>query len=962
MPRLLRVLLSCLLAMSAIVSLCFAELPTVRIGYYDSPMYLTRSATGDYSGVIYESIETAISYAGYRTEYVPLSTGEGMAALQAGRIDVLAGVVSRAPRQEEEYDLMDRVISSTPVYLARPFDGESSKGKLRVGYLSPVYDALVQYYRAKPGDTDLSGFEMIPYDSVEQFHRDLLRGAVDACLVSDFQPDENIAVDRFLFPASVYLAVRHGNDALRERIEAGIEKALSIDPDFRTQGLGGSVGRPLVLNRDEYEYLRAHPTIQIGFSGNQPPIVYYEGEETKGVIPDILAIMGDDLGIRFQPVQEKTNKRLLERLAAGEIDMVALFDKNFNRAREVNANITSPYLVTDYIPVRRRYESLPDHPRVACPQGHVFVSTYVRGHFAPEQIVWCDTFPQCFEAVSDGRADILFAKAGTVHEALESGRYANLFTTGQSVASQRLVMAVSESVDPLLLGILNKEIAHLERTQIETIRSQYMTDIHARRSWRAYVYENPFTAISVALLLALAIAGVALYILRSRRESAKQLFDAAYLNPFTGTHTMTWFERFVPGLIQKKLKKEKQAGRLYLMNLQAHRFDLLKAAYDPRFLFSGIAHLIKEIRRKNDWLIYDSISSELSQMCFLFRQPDNMTLQEAAEKIMEDASEIRGDNVSIHMSCYAGICDVPREGDINLPQLMTNAAIACNEAPANGERIGLYDQTLQERRVLEKKIEDLMYKALEEEEFQVWLQPKYDIRTHRVIGAEALVRWQSPEMGFLMPYQFIDLFEKNGFIIPFDYYMLEHVCRLQKEYDRQGLPVVPIAVNQSGLHMRESAYVKRMGEIRSLYPLSRGAVELELTETAFIDYDTKTEGMDAPAVVAALREMGYAIAMDDFCTGYSSISMLQRLPMDIMKIDRAMLVASENSPRGQKILRNVVNFGQSLDMLVLCEGIETEAQEQLLLENGCTYGQGFLFARPMPSEKYDAFRRAHEPA
>ncbi|MBP3691567.1 MAG: EAL domain-containing protein, partial [Schwartzia sp.] len=138
-----------------------------------------------------------------------------------------------------------------------------------------------------------------------------------------------------------------------------------------------------------------------------------------------------------------------------------------------------------------------------------------------------------------------------------------------------------------------------------------------------------------------------------------------------------------------------------------------------------------------------------------------------------------------------------------------------------------------------------------------------------------------------------------------------------------------------------------------------GAVELELTETAFIDYDTKEESTSATAIVAALREMGYAIAMDDFCTGYSSIAMLQKLPMDIMKIDRSMLLASEKSARGQKILKNVVNFGTSLDMLVLCEGIETEEQEQLLLKNGCTYGQGFLFSRPMHNEKFVGFIEEH---
>ena len=249
---------------------------------------------------------------------------------------------------------------------------------------------------------------------------------------------------------------------------------------------------------------------------------------------------------------------------------------------------------------------------------------------------------------------------------------------------------------------------------------------------------------------------------------------------------------------------------------------------------------------------------------------------------------------------------------------------------------------------------------LENEEFEVWLQPKYDIRTHKVIGAESLVRWQSPELGFLMPYRFIDLFEKNGFIIPFDYYMLEHVCKLQKKFLAEGRKIVPIAVNLSGLHMREPDFIEHMREMKELYALPDSAVELELTETAFIDYDTKEESTSATAIVGALREMGYAIAMDDFCTGYSSIAMLQRLPMDVMKIDRSMLLASEKSARGQKILQNVVNFGRSLDMLVLCEGIETEEQEKLLLENGCTYGQGFLFSRPMPNEKYIEFIEEHD--
>ena len=169
MPRVLRVLLFGLLTLLAQASLCCAELPTIRVGYYDSPIYLTKNAADDYVGAIYENLETAMSYVGYRIEYVPVTPEGAMPALRAHMIDVLAGVVSRAPRKTEDFDMVDRVISSTPVYLARPSNSGSPKGRLRVGYSVPVYGALVDFYRTKPEENDLADFEMVPYDSAEKF-------------------------------------------------------------------------------------------------------------------------------------------------------------------------------------------------------------------------------------------------------------------------------------------------------------------------------------------------------------------------------------------------------------------------------------------------------------------------------------------------------------------------------------------------------------------------------------------------------------------------------------------------------------------------------------------------------------------------------------------------------------------------------------------------------------------------
>ena len=259
-----------------------------------------------------------------------------------------------------------------------------------------------------------------------------------------------------------------------------------------------------------------------------------------------------------------------------------------------------------------------------------------------------------------------------------------------------------------------------------------------------------------------------------------------------------------------------------------------------------------------------------------------------------------------------------------------------------------------------QEMESLMYKALASREFQIWLQPKYDLKTKRTIGAEALVRWNSPELGFLLPSAFMDLFEKNGFAVELDYHVLELVCELQTARLRQGLPVIPIAVNQTGLHISEQGYIGNMREIIDRWRLPAGLIELEITETAFIDFTTKEQRNDAAQIIDDLQEIGFSLSMDDFCTGYSSLSMLQNLPMNVMKIDRSILIAAESTARSFRILRHVIALGKALSMNVLAEGIETEEQEKHLIALGCDSGQGFLYARPMPAQEfYEEFLPKH---
>ena len=178
---------------------------------------------------------------------------------------------------------------------------------------------------------------------------------------------------------------------------------------------------------------------------------------------------------------------------------------------------------------------------------------------------------------------------------------------------------------------------------------------------------------------------------------------------------------------------------------------------------------------------------------------------------------------------------------------------------------------------------------------------------------------------------------------------------MQRERLDAGKEVVPISVNQSRLHMTEEGYLDKIKMIVDTYELPAGLIELEVTETIFGDFDVKAGQKNAEHIIDELHKMGFSISVDDFGSGYSSFMMLGSLPMDVMKIDRSLLTGADKSPRLREILRNVINLGNSLQMKVLCEGIETIEQEQLLLELGCHYGQGFLNAKPMPVADFVEF-------
>lgn len=249
-----------------------------------------------------------------------------------------------------------------------------------------------------------------------------------------------------------------------------------------------------------------------------------------------------------------------------------------------------------------------------------------------------------------------------------------------------------------------------------------------------------------------------------------------------------------------------------------------------------------------------------------------------------------------------------------------------------------------------------METALAKGQFEVYLQPKYQIRDGRLAGAEALVRWNHPEWGLQPPGEFIPLFERNGFITKLDQYVWERVCALLQEWDRKGYPSINISVNVSRLDIYNTDLADVLTSLVRRYGLSPDRLHLEITESAYTD--TSRQLIET---LGTLRRLGFVIEMDDFGSGYSSLNMLAEMPIDVLKLDMKFIQTEITRPTGQGILRFIVDLARWMKLRVVAEGVETREQLERLQNDGCDYAQGYYFAKPMPVESFVSVLTVQDP-
>lgn len=422
-------------------------------------------------------------------------------------------------------------------------------------------------------------------------------------------------------------------------------------------------------------------------------------------------------------------------------------------------------------------------------------------------------------------------------------------------------------------------------------------------------------------------------------KKIKTLELEAYYDKLTGANQLSRFTNIVNGIME-----ECTDGNIAILNIKQFKF-------------------INEIfgREKADLLlkyVSEVIKAHItSQECYcrsttdefvIFLHGRNMEeikarIRSIIEKISTDAmKEYR--NYRVGLYCGVVSQNGSEEKYPTCEEMITHATFAMKKAKEMYQNeIWVYDLELHKKELLENYVESHMNKALDKSEFKILLQPKINLQTKKVEGAEALVRWILEDGTMLSPNDFIPVFERNGFCSELDMYILEWICKKIRNWIDQGIDPVPISINQSKLLFVEDDYVEKVCYIIEKYKIPYHLISLEILEGLALE--------DAESInskILQLQEKGIQVSMDDFGSGYSSLNSLAKLNIDELKLDRAFLVtALDEKTRQFIIMKKIVEMARELGISTVAEGIETKEDEKLIAEIGCNYGQGFCYSKPI---------------
>lgn len=453
------------------------------------------------------------------------------------------------------------------------------------------------------------------------------------------------------------------------------------------------------------------------------------------------------------------------------------------------------------------------------------------------------------------------------------------------------------------------------------------------------IYSALLTTFIISIGVILVILMFCIYIVISNLKKQKQLYEYAYIDGVTKKGNIYYFRK----IGQERLEKEPKTDK-YILILDINKFKMINKSFGYKIgdnILYGIGNKLEQI------LGVESLICRYSNDYFvaMFEYKENLT--NLLQQIVGELENLRLEENKYNLSINMGVYKV-KEEDKDISEIMDKAIIAHSASKGDVfDKYHIYDDEMEKEMEFESKIEQNMSSAIENEEFEVYYQPKFFTESEKLYGAEALVRWKH-DGKIIPPDKFIPIFEKNKFILKLDLYILDKVCKDIKAWKEKYDKEIIVSVNVSRQHFMDEHFLEKYLMVTAKHSINTNNIDLEITESATIE-----EGIDIIEIMNKMKELGFLISIDDFGTGYSSLSSLQDMPADILKIDKSFV--DKIGKTEKNIVDYIINIAKELKLTTIAEGVETKEQREYLLEKGCDIIQGYYYSKPLPKEEFEKY-------
>lgn len=517
-------------------------------------------------------------------------------------------------------------------------------------------------------------------------------------------------------------------------------------------------------------------------------------------------------------------------------------------------------------------------------------------------------------------------------------------------------MVVNWAAIPFMIDEAEKRYDKNEKSLILPlwVREEMINDnysLFAKIEMSVMLEEAIYILLFVAVSALIAILPAVILIVNAITffSNQKKIIKVMNLDMITEGHNWTWYLINTEKILANKHKDKYAVMDVVFVNYR--NYCMCHSISDGEEMLKKVNKTIaKELNKKEHVAHYAS-----ANFAVLMKYEDEEKLSERIKNLIKKLETIdTGHNFSFHVGIRTLDSNITKKkserkavADI---EKLYNDACAARTLLADSDDSGMMffsEKILEDQKWVDTVIDKADF-AIANEEFVVYYQPKYNPNTGELKGCEALIRWDSPDFGFLPPGRFIPILEKNGYITGIDHYMLEHVAKQQAKWVSEGRNCVPISVNISRAHFIERDLATQIVETVDACGCEHELIEIELTESAFFD-DRKS----MLTTIATLRDEGFLVSMDDFGSGYSSLNSLKDLPLDILKLDAGFFDGGNKDGRGEIVVSEAIKLAKNLNMQTVAEGIEKEEQVEFLKKMGCDMIQGFYYARPMPPEEFE---------